>query len=160
LAAPAPSSVVLRDVAQGDLPIFFEHQRDPESNRMADFPARENNAFMSHWAEILGDESVTKKTIVFEGHVAGNVVGWGPPDERAVGYWIGREYWGRGAATRALSLFLDHEQTRPLYAHVAAHHASSIRVLEKCGFTISGRAAAPSGARDELDEELVLQLRA
>ncbi len=127
---------------------------------MADFPPRENNAFMSHWAEILGDESVTKKTIVFDGNVAGNVVGWGPGDERAVGYWIGREYWGKGVATRALMLFLDHEQTRPLYAHVAAHHAASIRVLEKCGFTISSRAGAPSGALDEPDEELILQLRA
>ena len=27
--------VVLRDVVEGDIPVFFEHQRDPEATRMA-----------------------------------------------------------------------------------------------------------------------------
>src|SRR5215208_1686084 len=30
--------VLLRDVAEGDLPVFFEHQRNPVASRMADFP--------------------------------------------------------------------------------------------------------------------------
>jgi hypothetical protein len=30
---------VLRDVTEGDLPVFFEHQLDPEATRMVDFPA-------------------------------------------------------------------------------------------------------------------------
>jgi hypothetical protein len=33
--------VVLRDVVDSDLPIFFEHQRDPEAGRMAAFPSRD-----------------------------------------------------------------------------------------------------------------------
>lgn len=127
---------------------------------MAAFPARESDAFMAHWAKILGDETVTKKTIVFDGYVAGNVVGFGPPDERAVGYWIGRECWGKGVATKALSEFLGHEQTRPLYAHVAKHNAASIRVLEKCGFTISSKSGGRADACDEQVEELVLHLLA
>ena len=57
--------------------------------------------------------------------------------EREVGYWIGKEYWGRGIATRALSESLDYLQTRPLYARVARHNVASIRVLHKCGFRIS-----------------------
>src|SRR5919199_4418973 len=79
--APSTRSgdVVLRDVTEGDLAIFFEHQRDPVANRMADFPPRDRDAFRAHWTKILADESVAKKTILFDGRlfdgrVAGNVV--------------------------------------------------------------------------------------
>jgi RimJ/RimL family protein N-acetyltransferase len=139
--APSPSTgdVLLRDVAEGDLPVFFEHQRDPEASRMAAFPPRDWDAFKAHWVKILDDESITKKTILFEGRVAGNVVSFENSGEREVGYWIGREYWGKGLATEALSQFLGHmEVRRPLHAGVAKHNVASIRVLQKCGFTVIG----------------------
>ncbi len=142
------SNVTLRDVTEADLPIFFQHQLDPDATRMAAFPARDREAFMAHWAKILADETVITKTILFDGQVAGNVVSWGQPDDREVGYWIGKEYWGKGVATRALAEFLGHVKARPLYAHVAKHNTASIRVLEKCGFAISG----------EEVEEFVLKL--
>jgi RimJ/RimL family protein N-acetyltransferase len=147
--------VLLRDLTAGDLLIFFEHQLDPDATQMAAFPARAKDAFMEHWAKILGDETVITKTILFDGRVAGNVVSWQQSGEREVGYWIGKEYWGKGIATQALSEFLGHVTARPLYAHVAKHNVASIRVLEKCGFTISGE-----GAPGEEAEELVLILRA
>ena len=74
--------VRLREVSQADLAIFFEHQREPEAVWMADFPAREREAFMAHWAKILGDETIIEQTIVFEGQVAGNVVSFVQSDER------------------------------------------------------------------------------
>ena len=136
--SPLTGGVLLRDVEKDDLPVFFEHQLDPEATRMAGFPARDREAFLAHWNRILGDESVVKKTVLFHGEVAGNVVSFVQSGDREVGYWIGREYWGRGVATRALSGFLALEARRPLYAHVAKHNAASIRVLENCGFRISG----------------------
>jgi hypothetical protein len=33
--------VILREVTEADLPIFFEHQLDPDANGMAAFPARD-----------------------------------------------------------------------------------------------------------------------
>jgi RimJ/RimL family protein N-acetyltransferase len=128
----------LRDVKEDDLPVFFEHQLDPDATRMAAFPPRDRNAFMAHWTRILADETVIKKTILFDGDVAGNVVSFVRSGEREVGYWIGKNYWGKGVATKALSEFLDHIETRPLYGHVARHNVASIRVLQKCGFRISG----------------------
>ena len=126
--------VHLRGVRDDDLPIFFEHQQDPDANRMANFDARDRDAFMAHWTKILRDESVVVRTVEHEGLVAGNVVSWQHAGERDVGYWIGREHWGKGVATAALSAFLDELDTRPLHAHVATHNIGSIRVLEKCGF--------------------------
>ena len=157
---PPTGDVQLRDVTDRDLPIFFEHQRDADANRIAAFPARDWNGFMAHWTKILGDETVITKTVLFDGQVAGNVVSWEQPDEREVGYWIGREYWGKGVATRALAAFLHHVTVRPLHAHVAKQNVASIRVLEKCGFTISGEATGSSLAGDEEVEELVLKLEA
>ncbi len=130
--------VLLRDVIESDLPIFLEQQLDPEANQMAAFPAREREAFMAHWRKIMGDETVILKTILFDGHVAGNLVSWSAPGEREVGYWLGKEHWGKGIATKALAAFLGHINERPLYAHVAKHNMGSRRALEKCGFKMHG----------------------
>ena len=105
---------------------------------MADFPSRDWEAFLAHWNRILDDDTIVKKTILFWGEVAGNVVSFVHSGEREVGYWIGKEYWGKGVATEALTAFLGLERRRPLYAHVARHNAASIRVLENCGFRITG----------------------
>ena len=132
--------VSLRAVAETDLLVFFEHQRDTESAAMAAFPSREREAHIAHWTKIMADRSNTLRTILFEGHVAGNIVSWDAADGREVGYWVGREFWGRGVATRALELLLEELKARPLYAHVARHNVASRRVLEKCGFDVVGAA--------------------
>ena len=153
------SDVLLRDVTESDLPIFFEQQLDPDATQMAAFPARDRDAFTAHWTKILGDETVTIKTILLDGRVAGNIVSFEQSGKPQVGYWIGKEYWGKGIATQALSAFLGHVTARPLYAYVAKHNIASIRVLEKCGFTISGYDTF-ANARGEEVEEVILKLSA
>jgi len=150
--------VLLREVTEDDLPVFFEHQRDPEANQMASFPARDREAFLAHWTKILVDETVTAKTILLDGRVAGNIVSFEQSGEKKVGYWIGRDYWGKGVASRALAAFLGYVDVRPLYAHVAKHNRGSIRVLEKCGFRISGEDQVSSDAGGDAVEELIYKL--
>jgi RimJ/RimL family protein N-acetyltransferase len=151
-------NVLLREVTEDDLPIFFEHQSNPEANQMAAFPARDWDTFRAHWTKILADETVIQKTILFDGQVAGNIVSFEQFDERYVGYWIGKQYWGQGVATKALSAFLIQVKTRPLYARVAKHNIASRRVLEKCGFAICGEGKV-SDAGEEI-EEFILKLNA
>ena len=103
---------------------------------MAAFPPRDKAAFTAHWRKILADDKVTTKTIVFEGEVAGNIGAFDRDGKREVGYWIGREFWGKGLATKALAELLEQEMERPLYARVATANPASVRVLEKCGFTL------------------------
>lgn len=150
-----PANVHLRDVREDDLTTFLEHQADPVANRLANFEARDRDAFMAHWAKILRDETAVVRTIEFEGQVAGNIVSWEHDGERDVGYWVGREHWGKGVATAALSAFLDELETRPLHAHVATHNIGSIRVLERGGFEPTG---PPMPAGDDGVEELLLKL--
>ena len=131
------SSVILREVVDADLPIFFEHQRDAEAARMAAFPSRDHDPFMLHWAKLRRDHSNIARTIVRDGQVAGNIGSWLADGKRLVGYWIGREFWGRGVATAALAAFVADIKERPLHAFVAEHNVRSIRVLEKCQFVPS-----------------------
>jgi len=152
-----PPSILLRDVIESDLPIFFEQQLDPDATAMAAFPSRDRDAFMAHWAKIMADESNILKTILFDGQVAGNIVCWEGSGKWEVGYWIGKEYWGKGIATKALLLFLGFVKTRPLFAHVAKHNIGSLRVLEKCGFTVIGEDKY-SNSRGEEVEEFILKL--
>jgi RimJ/RimL family protein N-acetyltransferase len=70
--------------------------------------------------------------------VAGNVGCWEQDGQRLVGYWVGREFWGKGLATRALAEFVEEVTARPLHAWVATSNLGSIRVLEKCGFVTIG----------------------
>jgi RimJ/RimL family protein N-acetyltransferase len=128
------STILLRDVIASDLPILFEQQLDPVANQMAAFPARDREAFMAHWAKIMADEANILKAILYGDQVAGNIVSWEQDGEREVGYWLGREFWGKGITTQALSLFLQQITSRPLVAYVVKHNLASIRVLEKCGF--------------------------
>ena len=140
--------IILRDVTESDLPIFYEQQLDPEATQMAAFPSRDRESFMTHWAKIMADDSNILKTILFQDQVAGNIVSWGQASEREVGYWLGRNFWGKGIATKALTEFLIIEKIRPLVAHVVKHNIGSRRVLEKCGFTLS---------KEEI-EEVILKL--
>ena len=156
------SDVLLRDVTEADLPIFFEQQLDPAANQMAAFTAKDpadREAFTAKWAKILGDDTV-KKAILVNGQVAGSVSAFVAPwsGELEVTYWLGREYWGRGIATKALTAFLGHLKARPVYARAAKDNIASIRVLAKCGFTISGHDKGFANARGEEVEEVVLRL--
>jgi RimJ/RimL family protein N-acetyltransferase len=151
-------SVRLRDVEPGDLPAFFEHQRDPESVAMVVFSSRDKPAFDEHWAKILADDTSLKQTVVVDGQVAGSVTSFLREGVREVGYWLDRAYWGRGVATAALSAFLQLEKSRPLYAGVARHNGASLRVLQKCGFVLI--ASPEPTAADDQDSFLLLTLSA
>jgi len=149
---------VLRDVVDDDLDALYEQQRDPEATRMALFPARDREAFYAHWQRVLADDVVTKKTIVHDGEVAGNVLCWEQDGRRLVGYWLGREFWGKGLATRALAELVDVVTARPLHAWVAVTNVGSVRVLEKCGFVVVGSRAEVDETLGERIEELLFEL--
>jgi RimJ/RimL family protein N-acetyltransferase len=158
------SEVLLRDVIEGDLPVFFEQQRDPDANHMAAFTAKDpadTAAFTAKWAKILSDDSSTNRTILFGGEVAGSIGVFVAPwsGQLEVSYWIGRKFWDKGIATKALAALLSAVKTRPLYARAAKDNIASLRVLEKCGFTIAGYDRGFANARGEEVDEVVLELR-
>ncbi|MBO1337704.1 GNAT family N-acetyltransferase [Streptomyces sp. VRA16 Mangrove soil] len=165
--------LVLREVRDGDLAVFFDQMNDPEAIRMAAFTAKDpsdREHFEAHWARIRQDPAVVMRTVVGgggedgedgeDGEVMGHVAVFGPPEEREVTYWIGRAYWGRGVATAALRELLDIAPERPVHARAVADNVGSVRVLEKCGFVAAGRDRGFANGRGEEVDEVLLTLRA
>ena len=157
-AKSEPPVIRLRNVEADDLPFFFENQRDPVAVAMVAYHSRDRAAFDQHWAKIMTDATSLNKTIVVasavsadspaQNQVAGHINCWTSEGKREVGYWLDRAFWGRGIATAALTAFLRLEQTRPLHASAAKHNVASLRVLQKCGFTITGSADDPPDSTD------------
>lgn len=158
---PMEDVVTLRAVVAEDLPVFFEQQLDPAAIWMVAFTAVQTDdwdEFTARWARNLEDETRVARTILWNGQVAGNVSSFLLFGDPAVGYWLGREYWGKGIATRALAAFLEVVSQRPLYARAAKDNLGSRRVLEKCGFTVVGEDRGYAHARDAEIGEVVLRL--
>ena len=144
------AQVRLRPVEDDDLPIFLAHQDDPVAAAMAAFPTRAPEVFFAHWAKIRADPINYTRTIVADDEVVGDIMSWLAAGGREVGYWIGREHWGKGFATAALRLLLEEIEDRPITAHVAVHNIGSQRVVEKCGFVRIGEAVADDGVHETI----------
>jgi RimJ/RimL family protein N-acetyltransferase len=153
--------ISVRDVRDSDLPVFWSHVSDERARHMAavtrDYDY-DRAAFDAHWVRVRCDPAVIVRTVLADGEVAGHAAIFGPPGGREVAYWVGRAYWGRGVAAAALAALVGLDRSRPLHAHAAADNAGSIRVLQKCGFAITGRGRIFAQARGEEIDEVALTL--
>ena len=154
--------IYLRKVHDDDLSVFYGQQLDPQANYMAAFTAEDptdRHTFDKHWQRILTDKGIVVRTIVFDDQIAGHIASFERLGNLEVSYWVGRDFWGKGIATAALTEFLQMIEKRPLFARAASDNAGSIRVLEKCGFRKTGREKAFANARGEEIEEIIFLLK-
>lgn len=164
MARREPFDVTLRRTTEGDLPTLHGFEVDPASNELAGTKPRDWPTFRARWAEILADgdgsvTGVTPRVILADGEIVGAVNIAPHEGQDAIGYWIGREHWGRGIATRAVGLLLREFTRRPVVATAAARNLPSISVLEKNGFVILSRDMTPETARTVQRETVTLVLR-
>jgi RimJ/RimL family protein N-acetyltransferase len=153
--------VTLREVLDTDFPIFFTHQLDRDANWMAAFTAidpTDRAAYDERWERLRKDDKIFMRTVLGDGDVVGSILAYGEPGIREISYWIGRQFWGHGIATKAARLFIKEVEDRPLYARVAKDNLGSMRVLEKCGFVIVMGDKAFAHARNRMTEEWVMRL--
>lgn len=150
--------VTLRPVVPGDLPELFRLQADPASNAMAVVNARSREAFEAAWEKIWDDPEVVPRVIVARGVLVGTVSCFRSDGVDYVGYWIDREHWGKGYASRGLELLLREVTKRPLVAKVARTNAGSLRVAGRCGFELVEYVHEPATERFPAAEVAVLRL--
>jgi RimJ/RimL family protein N-acetyltransferase len=158
LGARRWDDIVLRDLESADLPILFAQQSDPEACRMAAVHPRELEAFNAHWERARSNPSLVTKAILERGTLVGQISFFNADGVDYVGYWLAREHWGRGIATRAVAQLLELVTTRPIRARVARHNAASIRVLERNGFIVTAYEHSPGDERYVACEEAILML--
>jgi RimJ/RimL family protein N-acetyltransferase len=147
MVEPGVIPVVLRRVRPEDLAALYEFQADRASNQMAGTKPRTREAFYAAWDGHFANPGIHGCVIELDQPGGREVVGsiacfQAPGPDGAVcdcvGYWIAREWWGKGIASRALELFLSAEPRRPLHATAARSNEPSRRILEKCGFRCTG----------------------
>ncbi|MFD5246846.1 GNAT family N-acetyltransferase [Amycolatopsis sp. NPDC058340] len=155
--------VALRSVEDRDLDTLYELMRDPESVRMAAFVARDPNdreAFDRHMVRLRTSPDLIVRAVTGDGRFLGTIGRFFVDGDAEITYWIDRSVWGRGIASRALALFLEIVEVRPLYARAASDNLGSLRVLQKAGFSVVGTEVAYASARDAEIEETILRLDA
>ncbi len=151
----------LRKTTEADLNVFFEYQLDEEARNMAAFTApdpTDRTAYFEKWTAILKNERVNTQTILQNGQIVGSVARYEMHGEPQVTYWIDKAFWGQGIASAALALFLQQETVRPIYGGAAKDNVASRRVLEKCGFVLTGEDIGYSNARKQDIAEVFYRL--
>ena len=150
LRAPAPQDAPRIAALANDLDIARMTKRMPHP-----FQMRDADDFV---LQVASQDPRRANTFVIDHEDVGpiGVIGLFEGEDRVpeTGYWIGREYWGRGFATEALDAALVWAsrkwKRRALVAGHFADNPASGRVLEKAGFLYTGevreRASLARGA--------------
>jgi RimJ/RimL family protein N-acetyltransferase len=155
--------ITLRITTPEDLEQLFLFQLDPEACYQAAFMAKDHadkEAYIAKHTPFLSDPTKTTRTILMNGKIIGSVSKFIMHGDAEITYWIDKQFWGQGIATKALTEFLKIETTRPIYGRIAFDNIGSQRVLEKCGFVKIGTDRGFASARQAEIEEYVFILAA
>jgi RimJ/RimL family protein N-acetyltransferase len=74
---------------------------------------RSIDAFEVHWKNVFSDPKVIVKGITFGDAPIGHISCFKIDELDVVGYWIAREFWGKGIAAYALEMLLKMVTIRP-----------------------------------------------
>lgn len=135
----------LRPFEKGDLTTLLEIANNAAIARwMVDTFPHPYTAADAHWWLQTGCHIGTVRVIEVDGQMVGSV--GSVPQElefrygAKIGYWIGKQHWGKGYATQALKLLTEHMFTQTevvrLFAGVYSANHASMRVLEKAGYQL------------------------
>ena len=137
---------ILRPWHPDDAPALVKHANNPRvaGNLRDGFPYPYTLPDARKWLEMVGgnrDDIIL--AIETEGEAAGGIGLHGLKDvyryNGEIGYWLSEQYWGKGIMSDAVGAMVDHAFTKTrwlrLFATIYEHNISSMRVLEKNGFT-------------------------
>ena len=155
------SEIKLRKTEVDDLELLFEFQLDKEAINLAAFTPKDptdKSAYLSKYTKLLSDPTVNNQTIIIDNIIVGSIAKFEIDGQAEVTYWIDKNFWGKGIATKALEYLLTIENIRPILGRVAFDNYSSQKVLEKCGFVKIGKDKGFANARQTEIEEFIYRL--
>lgn len=144
-----------------DLERLFLFQLDEEAIFIAAFTPQnptDKTAYIEKYTKHLADPTNNTQTIWLDGVIAGSIAKFMIQGDAEITYWIDRQHWGKGIATKALLQFLKVERTRPIFGRTAFDNTGSQRVLEKAGFKRIGQDKGFANARQAEIEEYIYKL--
>jgi RimJ/RimL family protein N-acetyltransferase len=153
--------IKLRKTEVDDLEFLFKFQIDKEAINLAAFTPKDptdKSAYLSKYTKLLSEPTVNNQTIIIDNIIVGSIAKFEIDGKAEVTYWIDKNYWGKGIATKALENFLTIENTRPIFGRVSFDNYGSQKVLEKCGFIKIGKDKGFANARQTEIEEFIYKL--
>ena len=153
--------IKLKPTKVSDLDILFQFQLDKEGGYLAAFTPKDptdKSAYLSKHKKLIADPTVNIQTILFDNVIVGSIAKFVMEGDTEITYWIDRNYWGQGIATKALIEFLSIETSRPIYGRVAFDNFGSQKILEKCGFLKIRVDKGFANARQTEIEEFIYKL--
>lgn len=153
--------MILKPTQPEDLEQLFLNQADEVYNHMAAFTSEnptDKQAYMNKWSKIIENPDINMQSIFVDGDLVGSVLYFEMMGETNVSYGIERKHWGKGYCKKALQLFLNQIEKRPLHGRVAFDNIGSQKVLEFNGFQKVGTERFLANARKEEIEEWIYKL--
>ena len=130
--------VTLRPWREEDAPRLAELLNDPQvlANLAATMPYPYTVEHAADFISRAQQPGMMQCAVCAGGEVVGNIGAVDRGPEIELGYYIGRDHWNRGIATRALALILEKLRPlgKPVSAHVFAFNPASAKVLRNNGF--------------------------
>ena len=142
----------LAPVRPDDKAAYLKHFADPEIGRMllavpVPYTEKDADSWIAHRLSNAREREIQFGIRRADGFLIGGI---GLVEERStaiyrgeIGYWLAREYRGRGLMPRAIRVFADYAfrelQLHKLSATTYPFNPSSSRALEKAGFSFEGR---------------------
>lgn len=127
-------------------------------NECFSVPGRGPREEYDYWFHLFTHPKVKARAIKVGDEMVGAVALFFKRGDWEVTYWVAGRARGQGVATAALGSFLAMEPQRPVFARVRHTNKSSVRVLEKCGFSRLKEETTYCDYRDEEYLELVYLL--
>jgi len=161
MSAPRNSEIILRKTEITDLELFFIFQIDDEARYLAAFTSKDTTdktAYLQKYTKLVNDPTINMQTIIVDKIIAGSVSKFEMGGDAEITYWIDKQFWGKGVATKALNEFLKNENARPIFGRVAFDNFGSQKVLEKCGFVKIGSDKGFANERQAEIEEFIYKL--
>lgn len=153
--------IKLRPTTISDLDILFQFQLDKEGGYLAAFMPNDptdKSAYLNKYTKLLNDPTVNNQTILLNTIIVGSIAKFVMEGHSEITYWIDRNFWGKGIATKALKTFLSIETNRPIFGRVAFDNFGSQKVLTRCGFVKIGTDKGFANARQAEVEECIYKL--
>lgn len=143
------TTCVLRPLVAPDAQSLARHANDREIwlNLRDGFPHPYSvDDARAHISRVAQQDPCTSLGIIVEGNAVGSVsLRIGHDIERLnaeIGYWLGREFWGRGIMSEAVRLATTYGfqrlGMRRVFAVPFTRNTASHRVLEKSGYVLEG----------------------
>lgn len=144
--------LVIREWTQDDAEALFKYASDPDVGPRAGWPPHKS---LEESRQIIRDVFSNGYTWAMELKETGEAIGcigFYPcglsnieigENDCEIGYWVAKPYWNQGLCTEALRAIVDYcfnvMGYETLWSDFFVDNPASGHVMEKCGFTDSGR---------------------